>query len=119
MTAMKKFLAVYMGSAAALAEWNALDEATRKAREKAGIAAWKKWAADHGGAIVELGSPIGKTKRVSAEGIADMKNEIGAYTVVQAESHDAAARLFESHPHFAIFPGDRVEVMECLPLPEM
>jgi ribosomal protein S17 len=39
--------------------------------------------------------------------------------VVQAESQEAAARLFEHHPHFSIFPGDGVEIMECLPIPEM
>ena len=25
--------------------------------------------------------------------------------VVRAKSHEAAARLFEMHPHFTIFPG--------------
>lgn len=39
--------------------------------------------------------------------------------VVEAEPHEAAAKLFENHPHFAIFPGDGAEVMECLPKPEM
>jgi hypothetical protein len=29
----------------------------------------------------------------------------------------AAAKLFEGHPHFTIFPGDGVEVMEVLPIP--
>jgi hypothetical protein len=42
---------------------------------------------------------------------------MAAYVVVQAESHDAAARMFINHPHFAIFPGDSVEIMECLPIP--
>jgi hypothetical protein len=37
--------------------------------------------------------------------------------VVQAESHDAAARMFTNHPHFTIFPGEAVEIMECLPIP--
>jgi len=36
---------------------------------------------------------------------------------VQADSHAAAAKLFESHPHFAIFPGERVEIMPVLPIP--
>jgi hypothetical protein len=40
------------------------------------------------------------------------------YVIVQAESHEVAARMFENHPHFAIFPGESVEIMECLPLPE-
>ncbi len=38
------------------------------------------------------------------------------FIVVQAESHEEAARMFEGHPHFAHFPGDSVEVMECLPI---
>jgi len=42
---------------------------------------------------------------------------MAAYVIVQAESHEAAAKLFENHPHFTIFPGDAVEIMECLPLP--
>jgi hypothetical protein len=35
------------------------------------------------------------------------------------EERRAAAKLFEGHPHFTIFPGDGVEVMECLPIPGM
>jgi len=54
---------------------------------------------------------------VSNSGIADTRNNLAAYTVVQAESHDAAAKLFEGHPHFTLFPGDGVEIMECLPTP--
>jgi len=28
----------------------------------------------------------------------------------------AAARMFEKHPHFTVFPGDSVQIMECLPI---
>jgi hypothetical protein len=49
--------------------------------------------------------------------VTDIKNVMAAYVIVRAESHDAAAKLFENHPHFTIFPGDSVEIMECLPLP--
>ncbi len=58
-----------------------------------------------------------RQKRVTAQGVPDVRNEIGAYTVVRAETHDAAARMFEGHPHFTIFPGDGVDVMEQLPIP--
>ena len=73
--------------------------------------------ARHRDQIVESGGPLGKTKRVSAAGIADVQNNIAAYIVVEAEDHAAAARMFENHPHFAIFPGDGVEVMPCMPIP--
>lgn len=114
---MKKFLAIYMGSELAIAKWKAMEEGSRRDQEGAGKVAWKKWVAENENAIIDQGSPLGKTKRISAQGITDTKNEIGAYTIVQAESHEAAASLFENHPHFTMFPGDSVEIMECLPMP--
>jgi len=116
---MKKFLAVYIGTEAALerARWNQLDDEKRKAVQAAGVKAWMDWGAAHAAAIVDEGTPLGKTKRVSPDGVAGTKNSLVGYTIVQAESHEAAANLFEKHPHFTIFPGDSVEIMECLPLP--
>jgi hypothetical protein len=37
--------------------------------------------------------------------------------VVRAASHEAAAKMFEGHPHFTIFPGEAVEVMPLLSVP--
>jgi len=64
-----------------------------------------------------MGGPLGKTKKVSEHGITDTNNEMGAFMVVRADSHEAAAKLFEKHPHFTIFPGESVEVMPVLPIP--
>jgi hypothetical protein len=118
---MKKFLAVYLGSDSGSAQekWEALDDATREKREEAGMTGWMQWAERNSKAIVDGGSPIGKTLLINAEGISKSKNQICAYTIVQAESHEAAAKLFLKHPHFMIFPGDSVEIMECLPIPGM
>lgn len=116
---MKRFLAVYTGSPEANARsgWDKLTEAERGERAAAGIQAWRAWGEKHAAAIVDQGSPLGKTKRTSKQGVADTRNNLAAYVIVQAESHEAAAKLFENHPHFSIFPGDGVEIMECLPLP--
>ncbi|MDI9239062.1 hypothetical protein QLQ15_09080 [Lysobacter sp. LF1] len=114
---MKNYLAVFLGSAASMDAWKALDDVERSRRETAGMEAWGQWVERHRAAIVDGGSPLGRTKRISAQGIADVRNELAAWTVVRAESQEAAARMFEGHPHFAIFPGDAVEVMECLPMP--
>ena len=118
---MKRFLAIYIGTQAALekTKWNELDDATRQAREAAGMKAWMDWGMKHAAAIVDQGAPLGKTKRASPEGVTDIKNVMTGYVIIQAESHAAAAKLFDEHPHFTIFPGDSVEIMECLPLPEM
>jgi hypothetical protein len=113
------FLAVFLGSktSAKMMAWNALPEAERRAKEQHGIGAWKAWVEKYQGAIVAMGGPLGKTKKVDANGTADISNQLGAFTVVRAASHEAAAKLFENHPHFAIFPGEAVEIMPVLPIP--
>jgi len=109
---MKKFVALYLGPQPPR-EAATPDQKTIAA----GMAAWSQWMRDHAQAIVDSGGPLGKTKRIAADGITDTKNRVAAYVVVEAQSHEAAARMFEGHPHFTIFPGDSVEIMECLPIP--
>jgi hypothetical protein len=116
---MKRFLAIYVGSqeSAAFKQWNAMPEAARKDRQRSGIEAWIGWAKAHEASIADQGTPLGKTKRADAMGVTDSKNMMTGYVIVEAESHEAAARMFADHPHFTIFPGRSVEIMECLPLP--
>jgi len=59
----------------------------------------------------------GRPREHQLNGISDTTNNLTAYVIVQAESHEAAAQMFYQHPHFAIFPGDSVEIMEILPMP--
>jgi hypothetical protein len=108
---MKQFLAIYTGSP--------LAEGMRPSDEAiaAGMTAWTKWMGDHAAVIVDHGGPLGKTKKISKDGITDIRNNMSGCVIIKAESQDEAAKLFEGHPHFAIFPGDGVEVMECLPIP--
>lgn len=114
---MKGFLAVFTGSPAAMARWDTLPESERQHRQAQGVAAWKKWASDNEANIVEMGGPLSRTKLVAAGGITDIRNNLAAFTVVHAESQEAAAKLFLNHPHFMLFPGEGVEVMEILPIP--
>jgi hypothetical protein len=115
------YLAVFLGSKTGprWMAWQALPDAERRTKEREGMAAWKAWVDKHQAAIVAIGGPLGKTKKVTAGGIADVSNAMGAFTVVRAESHAAAAKLFENHPHFAIFPGESVEIMPILPIPSV
>lgn len=116
---MKKFMAVFTGNSAARERsgWDTMSDTDRKKREQDGIAAWGAWMAKHQASIVDGGAPLGTTKRTGLNGVTDIKNNLAAFLVIQAENHDAAARMFEGHPHFTIFPGEAVEIMECLPVP--
>lgn len=116
---MKKFIAIYIGSAGAMEQWAKLSESAKADRQKEGIKAWAGWGEKNSKLIKDIGNPLGKTKRVDQKGVTDIKNQLTAYTIVEAETHEEAAKLFTDHPHFSIFPGDSIEVMECLPLPGM
>ena len=115
---MKRFLAIYMGTATrARARSGTSWTRTNAGPAGSGLEGLDEWGAATAAAIVDQGGPLGKTKRASKQGVADFKNSMTGYAIVQAESHAAAAKMFENHPHFTIFPGDSVEIMECLPLP--
>jgi hypothetical protein len=113
------YLAIFLGSKTSprMKAWMALPEAERRTKEQEGMAAWKSWMEKHHAAVVGAGGPLGKTKKITERGIDNVSNEMGAFMVIRAESHEAAAKLFEKHPHFTIFPGESVEVMPVLPIP--
>lgn len=46
--------------------------------------------------------------------MADNANELAVFMGVGAALHEAAAKVFEGHPHFTIFSGEAVDVMPLL-----
>jgi len=108
---MKNFLAVYTGTPTDAPPAMSPEDMQR------GMAAWGQWMQTHGASVVFHGGPLGRTKQVTKGGIADVRNHMAGFIVVKAEDQAAAAKMFEGHPHFSIFPGDGVDVMEVLPIP--
>jgi hypothetical protein len=76
MSTTDTFIAVFLGSktSAKMAAWIALPEAERRNKEQRGMAAWKAWVEKHQAAIVAMGGPLGKTKRVDASGTRPPQN---------------------------------------------
>jgi hypothetical protein len=116
MSARDTYLAVFTSNKTSprWRAWYAMSEAERRARDEEGLAALAAWDEAHRDVIVYEGGPLGPTKRTSPEGVTDVVNELTVFMVVRAPSHDAAARMFEGHPHFTIFPCDSVDVMPLL-----
>lgn len=88
--------------------WRAMTEAQQAEAARIGVAAVAEWEAAHRDVIVHQGGPLGPTKRIGDDGT------LTVFMVVRADSHEAAARLFEGHPHMSIFVCDGVEVMPIL-----
>ena len=87
------YLAVFLGSKTSprMMAWLALPDAERRAKEREGITAWKAWVEKHQAAVAVMGGPLGKTKKVTAQGVEDVSNQMGGFMVVRAQSHAAAA----------------------------
>jgi hypothetical protein len=114
---MKKFLVLYKTPVTVLDGWKDTPAAERDAAEKKMQADWHVWMGKYGAHIKETAG-AGKTKRVDKSGTKDTRNDIMLYTMVEAESHDAAAKMFEGHPHLGI-PESSIEIMEANVLPGM
>jgi hypothetical protein len=113
---MKKFMVLYMASGAEFAK---MMKNSTPEQQKKGMDAWMKWMNKHKKSLVDGGAPLGKTRRVDAKGAANTRNDIGGYSIVQAQSHDAAAKIFgKDHPHLQM-PGAWIEIVEIMSIPGM
>jgi hypothetical protein len=113
---MPKFMVLYMADSA---EFEKMMRNSTPEQQKKGMDAWMKWMGDNKSSIVDGGAPLGKTKRVDANGASDTKNGIGGYSMIQAESADKATKLFsKDHPHLQM-PGAWIEVIEVKEMPGM
>jgi hypothetical protein len=106
---MNTFLVHFLAPASVMDEWMKTPEEARKAEEMKMKADWDAWMVEHASLVKETHA-AGKTKRVTSAGVEDSRNDLMLYCLVEAESHEAAAKAFEGHPHFTI-PGATIEVM--------
>ena len=106
---MEKFLVMFLAPASVMAEWMKKPEEERKEAETKMKAEWDEWMKAHEGMIKET-KAAGKTKKVTSQGVEDSRNDLMMYCIVEAESHEVAAKAFEGHPHFTI-PEATIEVM--------
>lgn len=113
----KKFLVLYLAPADVLASWAKTDPEVKKAAEEKMRGEWQRWMSDHA-KMIKLTEAAGKTKGITSAGIADTKNDVMLYSIVEAESHDMAARAFAQHPHLQI-PQSSIQVMEARALGSM
>jgi hypothetical protein len=109
---MKKFLVLYKASNSAFEQ---MKTATPD-QQKAGMEAWMAWSKKSASSIVDMGAPLGKSERVTPSGHSPTTNDLGGYSVLQAESKEALADSLKGHPHF-MMPESSIEVIELMPMP--
>ncbi|HYQ02850.1 MAG TPA: hypothetical protein VER96_29465 [Polyangiaceae bacterium] len=105
---MKKFLVLYRSN---VSTSERMAKATPE-QNQAVMAGWRAWAQRSAASLVELGAPLSAPtvlKGSAAPGF------VGGFSIVQAESAEAAKKVFDGHPHFE-HPGNTIELLEHLPI---
>jgi hypothetical protein len=82
------------------------------AEREAAMAAWGQWFGTLGPAIVDAGNPFGPSASVGSGGAAE--TGLTGYSILTADSLDAAAELAKGCPVFA--NGGKVDVYEAIPI---
>jgi hypothetical protein len=111
---MPRFLAVYTMKPEDLASFRSRPKAEQEATDAIGLGQWSAWEERNAASILDRGGMVGKTTRITKDGITEAVNPFCGYLVVEAETADDAARLFHDHPHITVFPGDGVDIMPFL-----
>ena len=111
---MKKFLVLYK---APTSSFEQMKSATPE-QQKAGMDAWMAWGKKAAASIVDMGAPLGKSLRVTPGGASPTSNDLGGYSVLQAESKEALADTMKGHPHF-MTPDGFIEIVDVMAIPGM
>ena len=110
---MKKFLVLYKAPTSA---FDQMKKATPE-QQKAGMDAWMTWGKSAHASIVDMGAPLGKSLRVAkGGGSTPTTNDLGGYSILQADSKEALVETLKGHPHF-MMPDGTIEVVEIMPMP--
>src|SRR5262245_23773304 len=110
---MKKFLVLYKASAA---EFEKAMKSTPD-QQKAGMEAWMAWSKKAASSIVDMGAPLGKSLKLTTSGASPLVNDLGGFSILQAESKEALAETLKGHPHFMMGPNSTIEITELMPIP--
>ncbi len=82
------------------------------------MAKWKAWLGGLGDAVVNPGNPLGMSKTVSSGGVSDGggSNPLSGYSIVKADSVDAAVEMAKGCPHLDHGTIEVAEVMDIIML---
>jgi hypothetical protein len=111
---MKKFLVLYK---APTSSFEQMQKASPE-QQKAVMDGWMAWSKKAGSSIVDMGGPLGKSLKVTKSSAAPTTNDLGGFSILQADSKEALAETLKGHPHF-MMPEGFIEVVELMPIPGM
>jgi hypothetical protein len=109
---MKQYVGIFRVPVEVMDEWKRTTSPEEmQAQEKKLGEDMMAWVEKYKASFVGQGIPLGKTKRVTKDGVVDTRNDLNYMQVVEAESHEAACKIFADSVHVTI-PNAYLDVME-------
>jgi hypothetical protein len=108
---MAKFMLLYRGDATPPEKMT--EEQGHEVRGQ-----WIAWVEKHRAALADVGSPLGASVGVGGDGHDQKATSLGGYSIVEADSLEAAKGFTDGHPFLAGAGADfAVDIYEMLPSP--
>ena len=108
---MAKFIMIYRGQATDMSEMTPEQGAEV-------LAKWQAWMGKVGPALADVGSPFGPGTNLVDDGSTGPALATTGYSIVEAESLDAALKLADGHPYLSEGKGNfSMDIFELMPVP--
>ena len=110
---MAQFIMLYKGDATDMADMT-------QEEMQAVMAKWAEWMQGVGSALADIGTPFGPSSSIVDDGSAGTAVSLTGYSIVQADTMDAARALADNHPFLSEGKGNfAIDLYEMLPVPSM
>ena len=107
---MSKFIYLYRGPATPMEDMS--EEQSAEA-----MAAWGAWIGRLGSSLTDVGNPFGARSSLADDGTSPAPGDLNGYSIVEADSLDAAKALADKHPFLSEGKGRfSVEIFELVPM---
>jgi hypothetical protein len=107
---MSKFLFLYRGPATPMEDFTPEQSAEQ-------MQAWGTWMGKVGSALADPGAPFGARASVSDNGSSPAPSDQNGYSIVEADSLEAARAFTDGHPFLSEGKGRfTVEIFELVPM---
>ena len=107
---MSKFIYLYRGPATPMGDMT--EEQSAEA-----MAAWGQWMTKIGSSLTDMGNPFGARVSIADDGTNPAPGDLNGYSIVEADSLEAARGLVDNHPFLSEGKGRfSVEIFELVPM---
>jgi len=108
---VSKYLYLYRGPATPMEDFTP-EQSAEQTR------AWGEWMGRVGSALADGGAPFAARSAVADDGSSPAPSDQNGYSIVEADSLDAARTLLKGHPFLSEGKGRfSVEIFELAPMP--